>query len=165
MFVCGGYKATIKDISDEELKRYYTPEQIAILKEKGVLENYFWSERPVIPAKIEGKTKLFDWGNRDKKAPFPVTGWAKKESVDAGRWNYLNPSKVTIPINKGYEKKVCFDMPEGTEGLLLEKEGDRRVYMITEEAKGGYLKATNHPRMPIGEKTNFKKNERGRIKR
>jgi hypothetical protein len=153
--MCGGYKATIKDISDKDLKRFYTPEQIEHLKKSGFIESRFWDKRPVLPVEFDGQIRLFDWGNRDKKAPFPVTGWAKKESIDAGRWKYLRPEEIKIPISKGYEKKVWFDMPEGTKGLLVEKQGDKRVYMITEEAHEQYLRKTKHPRMPVGKKENF----------
>ena len=46
-------------------------------------------------------------------------------------------------------------MLKGTEGLLVEKENDKRVYMITEEASEEYLRTTKYNRMPSGEKKNY----------
>lgn len=157
--MCGGYKIYAKKISPKDLQKFFSIKQIQEIEKRGYFEGHFWDARPLIPAESEGKISLFDWGNRDKKAPFPVTGWAKKESIEQGRWNWLNPKPVKIPVEKGYEKKVWFDLPEGTDGLLVEKEGDKRVYMITEGSSGEYQKLTNHPRMPIGNKQNFEESD------
>ena len=94
------------------------------------------------------------WGNKDKDLKLPKTGWAREESVKQGKWNWLDPEFVDIPVDKGYEKKVWFDLPEGTKGVLVKSKDkkEERVYMITKEASDKYEKKTKHDREPIGRK-------------
>ncbi len=153
--MCGAYKVYSEKIQAKELSKFFSPEQVDEIMNKGFYEGHFWDPRPVLPIEQESQISLFDWGNRDKKAPFPTTGWAKQESIEKGRWNWLHPKTVAIPIAKGLEKGVWFDLPEGTEGLIVEKDGDTRVYMITEAAGHDYKKHVKHERMPVGKKKNY----------
>jgi len=148
--MCGGFGVKLSRIPRQELNKFYDSSQINQFTKKGELTDFFWSQRPVLPVEIDDQTKLFDWGNRDEKEPFPKTGWAKKESIDDGKWNWQHPQKVHIPIDRGYEKGVWFDFPAGTDGLLVEKNGEQRIYMITEPADKKYLEQTGHDRMPPG---------------
>ena len=127
-----------------------------MFNQKGEIQSFFWGKRPVLPVEEKGNIKLMDWGNRDKTSPFPQTGWARVNSLKKGKWNYLKPEKVKIPVDRGFEKGVWFDFKAGTEGVILQKDQDRRVYMMTENASSEYLAKTKHPRMPLGEKGNYK---------
>ena len=153
--MCGGYRVYSEKIKETELLKFFSPEQVEEIMNKEFYEGHFWDPRPLLPVEVQGQISFFDWGNRDKKAPFPTTGWAKQESIEKGRWNWLHPKAAKIPIVKGLEKGVWFDLPEGTEGLLVEKEDDKRVYMITEAASDDYKKHVKHERMPVGKKKNY----------
>jgi len=158
--MCGGVVYNLERVPEEDLHNFYSDEQILFFKKKGMISSFFWDKRPILPVEKENKIHLVDWGNRNKKAPFPQTGWARKETIKTGRWKWLNPREVKIPVEKGYEKKVWFDFKNGTDGLLVEKDGDKRVYIITENSDKKYLKETGHDRMPPGQKSNFNKEKK-----
>ena len=112
-FMCGGVGFRVKNIPDEELKKYYSPEYIEKIKKTGRGESFFWLRDAVLPIKVNGKTQLKLWGNKDEDVRLPSTGWARVESLEMGKWDYLSPEEVDIIIESGYEKKVWFDMPNG----------------------------------------------------
>jgi len=155
--MCGGVVYNLERVPEEDLEKFYSKEQIAYFKKKKMISSFYWDKSPVLPAEIDGQIRLFDWGNRDKNASFPETGWAKNETIEEGKWKWLHPKKVKIPVNRGCEKKVWFDFKNGTNGILVGQDSDKRVYMITEKADKKYLEETNHDRMPMGDKSNFEK--------
>lgn len=159
--MCGGVGFRIKNIPEQELKKYYSPELIRRLKTTGKIESFFWQKDAVLPVKSKSGEQLVFWGNKDEKIKLPKTGWAKEESLKEGKWDYLHPEIVNIPIDQGYEKKTWFDLPQGTKGVVVKKGDDSRVYMITKEASEEYLKQTGHNREPLGLKKNYK-NELGK---
>jgi hypothetical protein len=154
--MCGGVGFKIKNISDSELKKYYSPELIKRFKEQDKIESFFWYKQAVLPVKRESKIELHAWGNKDSKVKLPKTGWAKEESLKQGKWNYLHPEIVDLPVDSGYEKKIWFDFLEGTKGILVKNGKDERVYMITREASDEYREKTGHDRMPPGVKSNYR---------
>lgn len=155
--MCGGVGFSIKNISEAELTRYYSPEILQRLQAEGRAESFFWREPAVLPVKTRNGVQLKIWGNKSKELKLPQTGWAKAESLAAGKWDHLHPEPADIPIDAGYEKKVWFDMPAGTKGIVVKKGGDERIYMITETADEEYLRETGHTRQPLGEKKEYRK--------
>lgn len=154
--VCGGIAAKLGRIPKDELEKYYDERRISMFQDRGEFVSNFWDAKPVLPIEVDGKIVLKYWGNRDKNAPFPQTGWAKMESIKQGKWEWLSPKPIKILVDRGVEKGVWFEFCEHqTNGILVEKDGDERAYMITEAASEGYQAKTGHNRMPIGEKTNF----------
>jgi hypothetical protein len=156
--MCGGvifpYKAEYKQF----LEQYYSPEEVAEFEKSGTVRSLYWQKaEPVLPvagpSKDDGdseeQVELMLWGNRDKDAPFPQTGWARKESLDMGKWSYLKPVPASIPVSYGVEKGNWFEIEHGIEGVVVEKAGEKRVYMVTEEADPEFLSKTHHPRMAI----------------
>lgn len=152
--MCGGVGFKIENVPESELKKRYSPDLVKKIKDKGRLEQFYWHKDAVLPVKKGAKTQLIIWGNKDKEVDLPKTGWAKKESLEQGRWDWLKPDAVDLPIDKGYEKKVWFDMPQGSKGIVArDKKGENeRVYMITEPASDQYEKETKHDRQPVGRK-------------
>lgn len=150
--MCGGVGFKTKNIPEEELKKYYSPELIKRFKTSGRIESFFWDKQPVLPMQSKNGIELKKWGNRDQELKLPKTGWAKEESLKKGKWGYLHPELVNIPVEDGYEKKVWFNLPEGTKGILVKKENEERVYIITKEATEDYKKNTKHDREPLGKK-------------
>lgn len=146
--MCGGITYDVEKIPEDELKKFYTIEQIKLFKKNKMISSFFWDKKPILPIKENNNITLFEWGNRDKNIKLPKTGWAKNESIERGKWKYLNPKKVKIPATKGYEKQVWFDLKGDIEGILVEKNDTKRVYMVTKEADINYLKKTKHNRMP-----------------
>jgi hypothetical protein len=91
------------------------------------------------------------WGNRDNPiSRLPRTGWAREESVLAGKWQAFQPQPVIIPAQRGCEKGIWFPVSIGMQGLLVEDEHRTpHVYMLTRAATPEYAALTKHDRMPI----------------
>ncbi len=158
--MCGGVGFKIKNIPETELKKYYSPELIKRFQTTDRVESFFWNKNPVLPVKSKIGIELLEWGNKDEQLKLPLTGWAKLESLNAHKWDYLKPEIVDLPVDSGYEKKTWFDLPRGVKGIMVKKGEAQRVYMITKEADENYKKQTGHDREPIGEKRNYKKKTR-----
>lgn len=146
--MCGGIAFIFNDIPEEELSKFFLPEELAAFRAMGYAESFFWARRPVLPVMQASVTHLYDWGNREKDVDLPKTGWARIESIDAGKWKHLHPTSIIIPVKRGYEKKVWFDITGGIEGVLVEKNGILRAYMLTVPASKNYEAETKHDRMP-----------------
>lgn len=148
--MCGGLAFPIKKIAAGELEKWFEPVELKQFQKTGYAQSYFWSKRPVLPIESGKEVKLVAWGNRDKDVKLPQTGWAKQESVDQGKWFYLHPQEVTIPVARGYEKGKWFDVTSGGfRGLLIEAGEQLHAYMLTQPADPAYLKMTGHNRQPI----------------
>lgn len=156
--MCGGVGFKIKNIPDRELKKYYSSEILKRFKSADRIESFFWRDNPVLPVKTKSGLQLRLWGNKNVNLKLPKTGWAKAESLKEGRWDYMRPEIVDIPIDSGYEKKVWFDMPEGTKGIIVKHGEEERVYMVTKEADFRYKQETKHDREPLGKKINYRYN-------
>jgi hypothetical protein len=109
---------------------------------------------PQLPIIRAGQTdwELVVWGNRDQEqSRLPKTGWAREESLLAGKWQYLRPEVVKIPAQRGHEKQVWFPIPAtGITGLLVaDEEQQPHVFMLTRTASPEYEQLTRHDRMPV----------------
>ncbi|MDD2752886.1 MAG: hypothetical protein PHN59_07105 [Candidatus Omnitrophica bacterium] len=148
--MCGGIAFKINKISKKELARYYSEKEIEKINKTGEAQSFFWSKKPVLPVEKDRKVGLVDWGNRDKEIDLPKTGWAKQESINDGKWQYLNPEFVKIPIERGFEKGVWFEpKSKNFQGLMVAQDKIKKVYMITKTASPNYLKLTKHNREPV----------------
>ena len=116
--MCGGVRFTYNERQAPLLSEAYAAADVEKARESGVVESVFWQARPVLPALIDDEGRLFDWGNRDSGLKLPKTGWVRIESLADGKWNYLKPREVLIPVFQGYEKKVWFTIDHGIRGLL-----------------------------------------------
>ncbi|MBX3427672.1 MAG: hypothetical protein KF688_18475 [Pirellulales bacterium] len=107
--------------------------------------------RPQLPVLHEGRIVVYEWGNRgDKDSRLYRTGWCQRESLEAGKWRWLEPEKVVIPANFGLEKGVWFHIEQGIEGIVVRDERQRpRVYMLTQQASHYYQTMTKHDRAPV----------------
>jgi hypothetical protein len=150
--VCGGISFSLEGISWDELAKFFEPPELDAFRKEGRGQSVFWGRRPILPVRLsrdrESGIHLFDWGNREKDVDLPKTGWAKLESLEAGRWNWLKPTKVLIPALRGVEKGVWFDIDGSIAGVLVERDDVRRAYMVTEPASDEYKEMTGHGRMP-----------------
>ncbi len=155
--MCGGVIFPYRKEYKEVLEQYYSPADVAKFEETGEVRSLYWQKtEPVLPVleseQEDGGTKaeprLLLWGNRDKNKPLPQTGWARLESIEEGKWGYLKPRPVLIPVEYGVEKGKWFGINKGIAGLVVEKAGEERVYMLTEAADDEFLGVTHHDRMP-----------------
>lgn len=155
--MCGGVIFPYRKMFAEMLAGSYSPDEIAEFERAGQVRSLYWQRgEPVLPVQTDYREDdgspglaLMRWGNRDKAAPFPPTGWARMESIEAGKWSYLKPRPVLIPVSYGVEKGKWFTISTGIKGVAVQRDGEERVYMLTGEAAPEFLSVTKHPRMPV----------------
>src|SRR5919201_1012704 len=141
--MCGGVIFPYKKEYKEALEKYYSSAEVEEFERTGQVRSVYWQKgEPVLPVVPEG-------GEDGKDAPFPQTGWARKESLEAGKWNYLRPEPVLIPVTHGVEKGKWFEIKNGIRGVVLHRGNENRVYMITDDANPEYVDVTHHDRMPV----------------
>ena len=157
--MCAGISFYLDKINPHELDRFFTPEEFAKQRKGDIIQTFFWQEHPFLPVAEADGVKLYPWGNRDAGIKLPKTGWAKIESVQDGRWDWLAPQAVNIPSVMGYEKKKWFRTPDGVKGIKVRFHDTTRVYLLTAKASQVFLEYTGHDRMPVG-KIIYLKNER-----
>jgi hypothetical protein len=153
--MCGGVGFKTRNIPEAELRKHYSTELIKRFKKTDRIESFFWHKNAVLPVMRDKNIELMVWGNKNKEIKFPPTGWAREESLRDGKWAYLHPEPADIPVDSGYEKKTWFDFKNGTKGVVIERDGKKRVYMITKEASQKYENETGHGREPLGDKNNY----------
>lgn len=147
--MCGGIGFNLADVDMNELLHFYEPGEIEEFKKAGIGLSFFWNREPVLPIKdSNNKARLVSWGNRDKNIKLPKTGWAKSESINSGKWDYLKPEEVIIPAIKGYEKGLWFPIGKGIKGIVVDKDGEQRIYMVTRQSSAEYQALTKHDREP-----------------
>jgi len=146
--MCGGVRFKYDERLEPVLTEVYTSEQLAQAQATGSVQSVFWQPRPVLPVLIGDELRLLDWGNRDNALNLPKTGWVRVESLEAGKWNYLRPREVVIPVFQGVEKKVWFEIDHGIRGYIVQRDGNERVYMLTLPPTPQYRSLTGHDRMP-----------------
>ncbi len=146
--MCGGVRFAYDPALEPALAEHYPSERLAQFRQSGVVESLFWQASPVLPAIIDGAVSIVAWGNRDSAIDLPRTGWVRAESLAAGRWRYLHPLPVVIPVHAGVEKKVWFRIEHGIQGILVRRGDLARVYMLTVAPTPAYRALTGHDRMP-----------------
>jgi hypothetical protein len=146
--MCGGVRFKYDEKLEPMLSEIYSGEQLDAARTSGIVTSVFWQARPVLPAIIDDKLQLFDWGNRDEALKLPKTGWVRAESLEAGKWNYLRPKEIVIPAFQGVEKKIWFGIDHGIRGFLVRRGDERRIYMLTLPPTPEYRALTGHDRMP-----------------
>lgn len=146
--MCGGVRFKYNEAIQPALSAAFGGEQLAQFAQRGVVQSVYWQPHPVLPALIGDELALFDWGNREETLKLPKTGWVRAESLEAGKWDYLRPQEVVIPVFQGVEKKVWFTIDHGIRGYLVRRGDVQRVYMLTSAPTAAYLALTGHDRMP-----------------
>lgn len=148
--MCAGISFYIDKINPVELDQFFTGKEFQKQLKGRLVQSFFWQDKPFLPIQEDDGVKLYHWGNRDRMLKMPKTGWAKQESLQDGRWDWLAPKVVTIPSVMGYEKKKWFKTPEGIKAIKVRYHNIMRVYMITTKASSVFMEYTGHDRMPIG---------------
>jgi len=115
---------------------------------------YFPNPKAVLPVKKkDGEVILLPWGRRKKQVgQLPNGGWARLDSIYAGRWERFSPISVKIPVSQFMEKDIegtshWFDVTKGKwiQGLVARAGQEQRVYVVTVEPE---MEDAVHDRWP-----------------
>ena len=160
--MCGGVIFPYRKEYHDVLAELYPAADLKKFEAEGRVRSVYWQKsEPVLPVIPEASDKggaaltvaadprIMLWGSRDKDAPFPNTGWARLESIEQGKWRHLKPRPALIPVSFGVEKGRWFTIKHGIAGLIVERDGQERVFMLTRQATPEFLEATHHDRMPV----------------
>lgn len=99
-----------------------------------------FSQLPVLMR--DGNVTLLPWGRRhEQKGSLPIGGWARLDSIYAGRWDKYFPKPVKLPVLRYMEKDYTgkshwYDLMDRQfiQGLLAKDGNELRVYVVTCEA-------------------------------
>lgn len=115
---------------------------------------YFPNPKAQLPVKSRsGGINTLVWGRRQQQAgTLPLGGWARLESIYAGRWDRWFPIAVKIPVKSFMEKDLeghshWYDLTRGQwiQGLVARHRQERRLYVVTIEPE---LAEAIHDRWP-----------------
>jgi hypothetical protein len=147
--MCGGVRFQYQPVYDSALAEAYSEEKLAQFRETGMVEAVFWQAKPILPIQHGETIAIVQWGNRDKQLRLPLTGWVREERLRAGKWNYLRPQSITIPVQAGVERKIWFPIDYGIAGILIKQHDLTVAYMLTCEPTEQFAALTGHDRMPV----------------
>lgn len=103
---------------------------------------YFPNPKAVLPVlRQDGRAVLLPWGRRKEQAgTLPMGGWARLDSIYAGRWDRWFPVPVKLLLlafmEKDVEGRSCwYDLTKGkcVQGLVAREKHEQRVYVVTIE--------------------------------
>jgi hypothetical protein len=101
---------------------------------------YFPNPQAQLPILLKNRdVVLHTWGRREQQAGrLPLGGWARHDSILAGKWDYTNPKAVKIAVEAFMEKDKdkqshWFKMKPDTyiQGLMARFDDEYRVYVVT----------------------------------
>lgn len=103
---------------------------------------YFPNPKATLPVQRKaGGSVLLPWGRRKEQAgELPLGGWARLDSIYAGRWDRWFPRAVKLPVHAFMEKdhegrSHWYDLTRGQviQGLVARTGQEQRVYVVTIE--------------------------------
>lgn len=73
---------------------------------KETLKVYFPNPYAQLPILMkDGNVSLLPWGRRkEQEGNLPLGGWARLDSINAGKWEYVHPSPVKIAVDALWRK-------------------------------------------------------------
>ena len=101
---------------------------------------YFPNPKALLPVMTKRKEiELLPWGRRkEQRGHLPMGGWARLDSIYAGRWDKWFPVPVKLPVKQFMEKDIqgnshWFDITDGQfiQGLIARDKHEQRVYVVT----------------------------------
>lgn len=115
---------------------------------------FFPEPKAVLPVRTKsGGVVLMTWGRRkENQGRLPPGGWARLDSIRAGRWDKYFPIPVKLPVTRFMEKdrhgRSNWYLVTGgrcIQGLVARDADERRVYVVTVEPG---LEGAEHDRWP-----------------
>lgn len=116
---------------------------------------YFPNPSAVLPVRMRsGEIKLLPWGRRKPQAgKLPMGGWARQDSIYAGKWDRFFPIPVKLPLSgymeknfQGESKWYELDRVSFIQGLVANMHYEQRVYIVTIEPDA---LDCDHDRLPL----------------
>ncbi len=123
------------------------------------LRIYFPNPKAVLPVlRKDGSVVLLPWGRRKEQAGLlPLGGWARLDSIHAGRWDRRFPVPVKLPIKSFMESDIegstrWYDLTKGKfiQGLSAREGNEQRVYVVTIEPERSNAEHERWPRILSG---------------
>ena len=120
------------------------------------LKIYFPNPKSVMPVRLkDGSHELVAWGRRESQAGFmPKGGWARLDSIHAGKWSQYHPVPVKIDVEAFMEKdqdnvSQWYELKPGEfiQGLIATLGNERRLYVVTEYSERSNHKNNRWPRV------------------
>ncbi len=108
--------------------------------EGNTLKVYFPSPQAVLPVCLKsGGHVLLPWGRREGEAgSLPVGGWARHESILAGKWDRFFPKAVRLDLeafmekdNQGKSHWYPLTVSDAVQALVARQGDEQRVYVVT----------------------------------
>ena len=106
------------------------------------VRTFFPNPRSTLPVKTRsGEIQLLPWGRRQNQiGKLPLGGWARLESVYAGRWDRWFPKPVKLQVAGFMEKDIeghshWYELTRGQwiQGLVARVQHEQRIYVVTIE--------------------------------
>lgn len=106
------------------------------------VRTYFPNPRARLPVRTrtpDHPIELLPWGRRkEQPGRLPMGGWARLDSIYAGRWDQWFPTPVKIMVSQFMEKDIMgnshwFDVTKGKwiQGLVARFQYEQRLYVVT----------------------------------
>jgi len=101
---------------------------------------YFPNPKATLPVKMKDNSiALLPWGRRKQQGgALPLGGWARLDSIYAGRWDKWFPKPVKLSVKSFMEKDLegqshWFDLTKGQciQGLIARDKHEQRIYVVT----------------------------------
>lgn len=121
-----------------------------------VITAYFPNPKAMLPVALKsGGHELLPWGRREgQPGALPRGGWARLDSIKAGKWNRYSPTPVHLDVDAFMEKDASgkshwYDLEQGSwiQGLVAAQGDEQRVYVVTIVPKEASQRAV-HNRWP-----------------
>lgn len=123
------------------------------------IKTYFPNPDAMLPVRTKKReNKLLSWGRRQgQKGCLPLGGWARLESIKAGKWDQFFPKPVRLCIDTFMEKDIenkshWYSLTPGQwiQGLLAHDGCEVRVYIVTILPEGIHAIHERWPRVMFG---------------
>lgn len=151
--MCDGVSLSWRELPDVLIGEHRLERRIVKRAENADREIRFAyrDRRPLLPVWANGQLHVWTWGRGDDNGSrLPSTGWCKAESLDAGRWAWLEPETVEIPISYALQNGVWYQVVGGVQGILVhDARQTPHVYILTKPASHYYKVMTRSDRMPM----------------
>ncbi|BFM07070.1 hypothetical protein [Halioxenophilus aromaticivorans] len=120
------------------------------------LKIYFPNPKAVLPVRTKNNGhELVAWGRRETQSGFmPRGGWARLDSIHAGKWSQYSPIPVKIDVQAFMEKDLnntsqWYELQPGEfiQGLVATLGQECRLYVVTELNPNSNHKSQRWPRV------------------
>lgn len=149
--MCDGVSLSWREIPDELIRKFWLQERVIKRTEEADWEVRFLSRDrlPMLPVWAGGRLHVWTWG-AGSEPRLPRSLQCHRESLDAGRWAWMEPEPVEIPTSYVLHNGVWYQTVGGIRGILVYDAREMpHVYVQTQAASHYYKVMTRSDRMPV----------------